>query len=89
MNTVRRATAHLNQEDQRVGETIKEFRERLGYTQEELRVVAGISRSHLANIEAGRKPLTNIYLAKIAKALGLKPIAIKCFSVEDEMGMAA
>ena len=85
MNTVRRATAHLNQEDQRVGETIKEFRERLGYTQEELRVQAGISRSHLANIEAGRKPLSNIHLAKIARALGLKPIAIKCFEAEEMM----
>jgi transcriptional regulator with XRE-family HTH domain len=88
MNTVRRATAHLNPEDQRVGETIKEFRERLGYTQAELHAAAGISRSHLANIEAGRKPLSNIHLAKIARALGLKPIAIKCFAVED-MELAA
>ena len=88
MNTVRRATGNLNPENQRVGETIHQFRERLGYTQQELSDAAGISRPHLANIEAGRKPLSNIHLAKIARALGLKPIAIKCFDSED-MALAA
>jgi transcriptional regulator with XRE-family HTH domain len=89
MNTVRTGKAPRNPEHERVGETIHRFRERLGYTQLELAVAAGISRPHLANIEAGRKPLSNIHLARIAKALDLKPLAIKCFDVEDEMELAA
>ena len=88
MQTKTTATGTRSQEQERVGETIREFRERLGYTQEELRIAAGISRSHLANIEAGRKPLSNIHLAKIARALGLKQIAIKLPDVED-MELAA
>src|SRR5690348_16472639 len=66
-----------NPENERVGETIQAFRERYGYTQDELAREVDISRSHLANIEAGRKPLSNRHLAKIADLLGVKPLAIK------------
>lgn len=72
-------------EDQRVGETIMRFRERFGYTQEGLALMAGISRSHLANIEAGRKPLSDRHLALIAKALELTPLAIKRYDHAEEL----
>lgn len=77
MRTSDKGTAPKNPENERVGETIQAFRERFGFTQDELATEADMSRSHLANIEAGRKQLGDRHLALIAKALGLKPIAIK------------
>lgn len=77
MRTSDKGTAPKNPENERVGETVQAFRERFGFTQDELATETGISRSHLANIEAGRKPLTDRQLAIVARALGLKPIAIK------------
>ena len=82
MNTQQTGTAHKNPEHERVGRTVQAFRERFGYTQDELAREADMSRSHLANIEAGRKPLGNRHLAKIADLLGITPLAIKQFDRE-------
>lgn len=82
MRTTETGAAPRNPENERVGATIQEFRERYGYTQDELAREVDISRSHLANIEAGRKPLSNRHLAKIADLLGVKPLAIKRFEPE-------
>lgn len=71
-----------NPEHERVGATIRAFRERYGYTQDGLAIEVGISQSHLANIEAGRKPLNNRHLSKIADLLGITPLAIKRFDPE-------
>jgi transcriptional regulator with XRE-family HTH domain len=83
MSTTGTGVAPKNPENERVGETIQAFRERYGYTQDELAREVDISRSHLANIEAGRKPLSNRHLAKIADLLGVKPLAIKRFDSEQ------
>ena len=77
MNTSTKEPAAKNPEYVRVGKTIRAFRERFGFTQEQLAAEIGISQGHLANIETGRKPLTNRHLALIAKALELTPLAIK------------
>lgn len=79
------SSAHRNPEHERVGQTIQAFRERFGYTQDGLAIEVGMSRSHLANIEAGRKAISNRHLSLIADALGIKPIAIKRFEVEREL----
>lgn len=60
----------------RVGATIREMREMRGYKPDELANEVGISRSYLANIEAGRKPLTAVLLARLAAKLGVRQVAI-------------
>lgn len=63
-------------ERERIGATIRELRESRGYKPDEFAGVVGISRPYLANIEAGRKPLTKVLLARIAKALDARQVAI-------------
>lgn len=60
----------------RVGETLRNFRETRGFTPDEFASGIGISRPYLANIEAGRKKLTNILLAKSAEKLKIPQLAI-------------
>lgn len=62
----------------RVGSTIREFREMRGLKADELAnaLRPPISRSYLANIEAGRKRLLPELAAKIAQALAVRQISI-------------
>lgn len=60
----------------RIGATIRQLREMRGYRPTQLALELGISRPYLANIEAGRKPLTPILLARLADALKVPQIAI-------------
>jgi len=61
---------------ERVGETVRTIREIRGLKPDELANLVGISRPYLANIEAGRKRLTPILVAKIAEALHVSQMAI-------------
>lgn len=47
-----------------------------GLTSDQLAVRIGISRPYLTNIESGRKPLTEILLARVAEVLDVPQIAI-------------
>lgn len=60
----------------RVGSTIREFREMRGLKCDELANKILVSRSYLANIEAGRKRLQPELAAKIAAALVVRQISI-------------
>ncbi len=52
---------------------LKEMRELIGMSQEELTRKSGVSRTTISEIETGKKiVVTNITLEKIAKALNLK-----------------
>ncbi|MGZ9829908.1 helix-turn-helix domain-containing protein [Tsukamurella ocularis] len=64
-------------EDVRVGSTVRVMREMRGYRPDEFASTIGISRPYLANIEAGRKHLTEVLLARTAKALDVPQIAIR------------
>lgn len=77
MRTSYREPAVKDPELVRVGNTVRAFRERFGFTQAQLANEANMSQGHLANIEGGRKHLGNRHLALIAKALELTPLAIK------------
>lgn len=77
MRTSDKGIAHKDPEQVRVGKTIRAFRERFGFTQDQLAAECDMSQGHLANIEGGRKHLGNRHLALIAKALELTPYAIK------------
>ena len=72
----------------RVGETLRTFREMRGLKADELANRVGISRPYLANIEAGRKPLPPLLLAKLAAALHVPQIAILTPGSDVEGGAA-
>lgn len=60
----------------RVGSTIREFRELRGLKADEAANALLISRSYLANIEAGRKRLQPEMAARVAKLLMVRQISI-------------
>lgn len=66
----------------RVGATVKCIRELRGLTQDQLSAAATMSRSQLANIEAGRKTVSVLALARIARALNVPSVAIKLVDIE-------
>lgn len=59
------------------GSLIRAERARQKLTQHELAELAGISRTHLANIELGRRDLTEDSLRGIAQALGVKEAKLR------------
>lgn len=61
---------------ERVGVTLRSLRETRGFKPDEFASEIGISRPYLANIEAGRKKLTNVLLAKAALTLRVEQLAI-------------
>lgn len=63
-------------ERRRIGATIRTLRENRGFTPDEFARELDISRPYLANIEAGRKPLTEVLLARVAKLLTVRQVAI-------------
>ncbi|MFI9507544.1 helix-turn-helix domain-containing protein [Nocardia sp. NPDC052566] len=66
----------LESDWQRVGTTLRTLRELRGLPPATLADHLGISRAYLCNIEAGRKRLTNILLARAASVLNVPQIAI-------------
>lgn len=60
----------------RTGATCKAFREKSGLNVNDAGQALGISYSYLSNIEAGRKPLTEILLARMAELYRVPPVAI-------------
>ena len=56
-----------------IGNVIKNLRERRGYTQDVLSALAGIGRSHLADIERDAKHPNFETVWKIAQAFDLNP----------------
>lgn len=66
----------LNPEWVRVGATLRTFRELRGEKPDPFASAIGISRPYLANIEAGRKKLTNVILARAAARLQVDQVAI-------------
>lgn len=74
-------------ERERIGATVRQYREMRGFRIDDFALEVGISRPYLANIEAGRKPLTEVLLARISTALDVKPIAIvrEDYFIADEV----
>lgn len=61
-----------NLERKRIGMRIAELRKAKGFTQEELSIRAGLQRTHISRIEAGRYAVTIDTLSAIAEQLGCK-----------------
>jgi transcriptional regulator with XRE-family HTH domain len=58
---------------ERVGQNVKRFRLRFGWTQAQTSLKAGIPERRFQEIEAGRANLTLKSLYRIANAFGKKP----------------
>ncbi|MBQ8291801.1 MAG: helix-turn-helix transcriptional regulator [Clostridia bacterium] len=71
-----------------VGERVRAFRKKEGYSQNELAGIAGISQSHLRRVELGESRMTVDHLQMVCDALG---ISLKEFfddgSDKDELAM--
>ncbi|NOD33515.1 MULTISPECIES: helix-turn-helix domain-containing protein [unclassified Ruegeria] len=63
---------------------IKEIRQAKGLTQDELAVKVDLSRSYLAQLEKGKRPLTTKKQAIIAAALDVEPTELVDFSAPDK-----
>ena len=70
------STPFAREDWERVGQTLRTLRESRGFKPDEFASKIGISRPYLANIEAGRKKLTNVLLARSAAALCVEQLAI-------------
>jgi len=66
----------LDLERVRIGETLRTLRATRGFRVGEFASELGISYAYLSNIEAGRKRLTPQLLAKAARVLDVRQIAI-------------
>ena len=66
------------------GNVIGQLRCEMGLSQEKLSGLAGISRSHLAMIENGRRTVRLDTLWKISEALGMRPSCL-IEMIEDEL----
>lgn len=63
-------TAHLINERIKMGETIREMRERKGYNQEQLAKIMKVSRTTISKIETGKFNCSMDYLSKFSWHLG-------------------
>lgn len=55
--------------EQYVGDRIKEFRKKIGITQEQLALKAELDRTYIASVEAGKRNISIVNLEKIINAL--------------------
>ncbi|MCB1745466.1 MAG: helix-turn-helix transcriptional regulator [Gammaproteobacteria bacterium] len=56
-----------------VGDRIRKLREAKGWSQEELGFKSGLHRNYVGRIERGEQNVAVVNLAKLAKALGVRP----------------
>jgi transcriptional regulator with XRE-family HTH domain len=56
-----------------VAETVKRARKAAGLSQEELALEAGVDRTYVSQVERGKRNVTIVLLARIAKALKTTP----------------
>jgi len=76
---------YIQNKRSKIGARIKEVRKKMKLSQLELANIVGISQSHLANIELGRKRISYDLLEKIARALKVSP----SFLLEDKKDLPA
>ena len=60
----------------RIGNTIRNYRHKAGWSQEELAEYADVHRNYVSRVESGLIDLSVSGLAKFAKGLGVTPCAL-------------
>ncbi len=56
-----------------IGNNVRNYRKQLGLSQEELGDLAGLDRTYVGGIERGERNVAALNIAKLAKALRVKP----------------
>lgn len=56
-----------------IGNNVRNYRKKMGLSQEELGDLAGLDRTYIGGIERGERNVSAVNIAKIAKALKVKP----------------
>jgi len=56
-----------------IGSNVRHLRTKMGISQEELGDVAGLDRTYIGGIERGERNVSALNIAKLAKALKVKP----------------
>jgi len=56
-----------------IGNNVRHLRKKLGLSQEELGDTAGLDRTYIVGIERGERNVSALNIAKLAKALKVKP----------------
>jgi transcriptional regulator with XRE-family HTH domain len=56
-----------------IGNNVREYRKKLSLSQEELADLSGVHRTYIGAVERGEKNISALSIAKIAKALKIKP----------------
>lgn len=59
-----------------IGNSVRQFRQKRGVSQEDLAEAAGLHRTYIGMIERGEKNITVLSATKIAKALGVSLSAL-------------
>jgi transcriptional regulator with XRE-family HTH domain len=54
-----------------VGKRVKELRNKLGISQEELADLAGLDRTYITSVECGRRNISIVNIEKLATALNV------------------
>lgn len=54
-----------------VGKRVKELRNRLGISQEELADLAGLDRTYITSVECGKRNISIVNIEKLATALSV------------------
>lgn len=54
-----------------VGKRVKELRNKLGISQEELADIAGLDRTYITSVECGKRNISIVNIEKLAKALNV------------------
>ena len=74
MSVISRGELMKPQEIKRwVGDKVRELREAKGWSQEELGFKSGLHRNYVGRIERGEQNIAVVNVAKLAKALGVRP----------------
>ena len=54
-----------------VGKRVKDLRNKIGISQEELAEIAGLDRTYITSVECGKRNLSIVNIEKLAKALNV------------------